>query len=110
MTKNSESEKQELALEIKSVSKQLMRLYAFLAIIIVVIPEFIAETVIGFFNINESKQIRSLSSDWKQNPELWLSNLTFQELRMLAKELGYKEYTRDTKEILYRKLLRKLSK
>ena len=110
MNKDSESEKQKLGFEIKPVSKRLMRLYAFLAIIIVIIPEFLAETTISLFNINGIKNIKSSSPDWQRDPELRLSRLTFQELRILAQSLGVREYTRDTKHILYKKLLRKLSK
>ena len=69
-----------------------MRVYAILAFIIVLVPEFFAETIIGLFNISSSKKIRRLSSDWEYKPQLKLSNMTFHELRHFAKDIGLKEY------------------
>ena len=110
VTKKSELTKKERELDIVPISNILMRIYAIFAIIIVIIPERLAELIIALMNINLNMPIAPMGLQWEADIELRLTKMTFKELRILASELRIQGYSRDTKQNLYKKLYKKLSK
>ncbi len=91
-------------------SKRLMRIYAIFAILLVVIPEWIAELTISLRNSNAEKQLPKTSAVWEEMPELRVSTMTFKELRLLAQKLKIHGYARNRKNILSSRILKRLNR
>ncbi len=97
-------------LEIVPIPKATMRLYAILAVILILIPEWIAELTITLENIFSQISLPKRGLKWEEDIELRLAKMTFKELRLLAEDLAIKNYSRDTKQMLFIRLLKKLNK
>ena len=108
MKKDSENKFSNMTLQIQEISKVSMRVYAIFAIILVLIPEWLAELTIALENINKHQELPKLGSKWNEDPELKLSKMSFKEIRNLAHKLKVQGYSRDSKDKLTRKLLKKL--
>ncbi len=93
---------------LKPPKDKIIILYNILAILIVLIPEWIAEVTITIENTFRSTQIRELDNIWETKSELRLSSMSLKELRLLALELNLKGYARESKESLSLRLLKKL--
>ncbi|KGG12650.1 MULTISPECIES: hypothetical protein [Prochlorococcus] len=98
------------SVDMKPVSNSLMRIYAFFAILLVLIPEWLAEITIELENKHSHKKLPKTGFAWNVEPELKVSTLRFSELRLLAKELKIEEYARQSKNLLAKKILQKLKK
>ena len=94
----------------KNLEKARINLYNILAILIVIIPEFIAE-IIYTIEISQHKNILPTESEeWENNTELKLSKLNIYELRLMAKKLHIHGYSSECRNSLIRRIKRKQKK
>ncbi len=94
--------------ELSLLPDKLIKLYSFIAVIIVLIPEWLAELGISLLYINSDNKLIFSEEVFKKTPELRVSSLTLFELRELAMKSGLKGYSRECKEVLSKRLIRKL--
>ena len=86
----------------------LVELYGLIAVLVVLIPEWMAE---GTLNLDPSGAEASLpmrSRAWRSLPELRLAAMTMAELRFLAHEMMLFHYAMDSRDALTARLLRRL--
>ena len=91
----------------KNLERFRLNLYNILAILIVIIPEFIAELI---FTIEVSQHKNALANEgdaWENNIELKLSKMNILELRLTAKRLFIHGYSNENRESLIRRIQRK---
>ncbi len=94
----------------KNLEKARINLYNILAILIVIIPEYIAELI---FTIERSQHIGILPNEgdaWKNETELRLSKMNIYELRLMAKRLSIHGYSNEDRSSLIRRINRKSKK
>tara|TARA_Y100001968_G_scaffold111778_1_gene101258 strand:- start:4483 stop:4806 length:324 start_codon:yes stop_codon:yes gene_type:complete len=85
-------------------------LYNILAILIVIIPEYIAELI---YTIGISKHNGILPNEgdaWEKDTELKLSKMNIFELRLMAKRLYIHGYSNENRNSLIRRINRKYKK
>lgn len=88
--------------------KGLVELYGLIAVLVVLIPEWLAD---GTLNLDPSKTEESLpmrSRAWRSVPELRLAAMNMAGLRALARELNLFYYAMDNRDSLTARLLRRL--
>ncbi len=102
--KNSPKKKNELTESPLGISK----FYTVIAIIIVIIPELLAELTfwIGRQGPNNNFSINAL--EWDKNLELKLATMNFYQLRKLARTLKLFGYSGDLKPKLRQRLLKRM--
>ena len=91
----------------KNIEKAKINIYNILAILIVIIPEFLAELI---YTIEVSQHKNSIPEEgeaWETNTELKLSKMNIYELRLMAKRLHIYGYSSDNRNTLIRRLERK---
>ena len=94
-----------------SPPKSLINIYSFLAILLVIIPEWIAESIITIENkTNSYDNLKRNNEVWNNNLELKLSAMSLKDLRETASKLNLQGYSRENRMTLYSRLLKKLSK
>ena len=91
-------------------SKTLIKLYGFLAILLVIIPEWLAEVTLGIENRSHNSGLPEKDIAWKTNPELRISIMSIKELRELAMQLRIQGYARESKDFLKIRILKKMKK
>ena len=85
-------------------NKSLIRLYSILAIIIIIIPEWIAELML-LINISQiDKQLPEETKAWKEEIDLRLSSMNMIELRHLAKSHKLMGYSAENRDSLIRRI------
>ena len=88
----------------KYIEKAKINIYNILAILIVIIPEFIAE-IIYTMEISQHKNNLAQEGDaWKYNTELKLSKMNIYELRLMAKNLRIYCYSCDDRKTLIKRI------
>ncbi len=95
--------------ELEPIPNALVQFYAILAILLVLIPEWLAE---GFLIINSSRSEEILPEQdivWSTQPELQLTGMNIYELRHLAMSLHLHGYASESRNALSRRLLRKIN-
>ena len=94
----------------KKLEKARINLYNILAILIVIIPEFFAE-LIYTMEVSHYKNILPNEGEaWKKNTYLKLSKMNIYELRLMAKKLSIHGYSSDNRNLLIRRIEKKLGK
>ena len=91
----------------RQIEKAKINIYNILAILIVIIPEFLAELI---YTIEVSQHKNSIPEEgeaWETNTELKLSKMNIYELRLMAKRLHIYGYSSDNRNTLIRRLERK---
>ncbi len=91
-------------------SEYYTHLYGLLAVLLVIIPEWIAQITLKITTTNRERKLPMEGSAWKHNPELKLSIMSIKDLRALAKNLNLIGYASDSKKILSKRVLAKLKK
>ena len=94
----------------KIIDKARINLYSILAILIVIIPELIAEVI---YSIEVSQHIRKLPKEgeaWNKKTELILSRMNIYELRLMAKNLSIHGYSNEDRNTLIKRIKRKSQK
>ncbi|WP_269610233.1 hypothetical protein [Prochlorococcus marinus] len=94
----------------KNLERARIHLYNVLAILIVIIPEYLAE-LIYTIEVSQHKAILPNEGDaWETETELRLSKLNIYELRLMAKSLCIHGYSNENKNSLIRRINRKTKK
>ncbi len=94
----------------KNIEKTRINIYNILAIIIVIIPEYIAE-IIYALEVSQHKSILAYEGEeWNKNTELKLSKMNIFELRIAAKKLRIHGYSSDNRDTLIRRITRKTNR
>ena len=94
----------------KNLEKARINLYNILAILIVIIPEYLAELI---YTIEVSQHKDTLPNEgdaWENDIELRLSKLSIYELRLIAKRLCIHGYSNENRNSLIRRINRKSRK
>ena len=91
----------------KHIERARINLYNLLAILIVIIPEYIAELIYSI-EVSQHKGILPNEGDaWEKDTELKLSKMNIYELRLLAKKLSIHGYSNENRNSLIRRINRK---
>ena len=94
----------------KNLERARINIYNILAILIVIIPEYLAE-LIYTIEVSQHKAILPNEGDaWETETELRLSKLNIYELRLMAKSLNIHGYSNENKNSLIRRINRKTKK
>ncbi|HRD41374.1 MAG TPA: hypothetical protein PLI52_01235 [Prochlorococcaceae cyanobacterium AMR_MDS_5431] len=93
--------------QLDPLPKGLLRLYGLIAILAVLIPEWVAGSTLRVFPDNwEGCQLPLLSYGWYDCPELRLATMTICQLRILAGQTGLRNYSHLNRERLVAHLLK----
>ncbi len=94
----------------KILPRGMINLYGLLAILLVIIPEWIAEMLIMISNANTKRKLPKLNEAWREQPDLILAKMNIRELRQLASQLKLNGYSNQNRKNLYSRLLKELKK
>ncbi len=95
---------------LKPPSKALIKIYGLLAILLVIIPEWLAEITLGIENSSHNNGLPEKDIIWKTNPELKISLMSIKELRELAMQLKIAGYSRNSRDLLKKRILKKMDR
>ena len=94
----------------KKLQKARINLYNILAILIVIIPEYIAELIYSI-EVSQHKAILPNEGDaWENDTELKLSKMNIYELRLMAQRLSIHGYSNENRNSLIRRINKKSKK
>ena len=94
----------------KSLERARINIYNFLAILIVIIPEYFAELIYSI-EVSQHKTILQNEGDaWENDTELKLSKMNIYELRLMAKRLSIHGYSNENRNSLIRRIMGKSKK
>ncbi|WP_254966994.1 hypothetical protein [Cyanobium sp. CH-040] len=89
----------------------LVELYGLLAVLVVLMPEWIADGALwGWRMQRRGVDLALVRTDWHELPELRLAAMGLAELRLLAHDLRLPGYACESRERLNRRLLRRLQR
>ena len=95
--------------QLHPLPRGLVELYGLLAVLVVLIPEWMASgALFGFREGRQGSELPPPSGAWRRLPELRLASLNLAELRLLAHEQGLFAYSRQNRQQLTSRLLRHL--
>ncbi|NDG74618.1 MAG: hypothetical protein EBX49_04620 [Synechococcaceae bacterium WB8_1B_136] len=95
--------------QLHPLPKGLVELYGLLAVLFVLVPEWMAGGALASFRQGrEGSELPMTAAAWRRVPELRLAAMNLAELRQLARELHLAGYARLNRERLSGRLLRKI--
>jgi len=95
--------------QLHPLPKGLVELYGLLAVLVVLVPEWMAESaLLRWPQPPRGSDLPPASSAWQKVPELRLASMGLAELRLMAAALGLRHYGRLRRERLSAGLLRRL--
>ena len=94
----------------KNLEKARINLYNILAILIVIIPEYIAELIYTFEATQHNETLPNEGEAWQKDIELRLSKMNIHELRLMAKRLSIHGYSNENRNSLIKRITRKSKK
>jgi hypothetical protein len=95
--------------QLHPLPKGLVELYGLLAVLFVLVPEWMAGgALVGFKDGRAGSQLPVTASAWRRVPELRLAAMGLGELRLLAKELRIQGYASLRRDRLTVRLLQRL--
>ena len=95
--------------QLHPLPKGLVELYGLLAVLFVLVPEWMAGgALVGFKEARDGSQLPVTTSAWRRVPELRLAAMGLAELRRLAKALGVPGYASLRRDRLTIRLLQRL--
>ncbi len=97
--------------QLHPLPRGLVELYGLLAVLVVLVPEWMAEGALwGWSPPRRNTSLPVASSAWQKVPELRLASMSLSELRLLAAELRLSHYGSLRRERLSARLLRQLKR
>ena len=84
-----------------------MELYGLIAVVVVLIPEWLAEGTITLGNATRASDLPMRARAWRVLPELRLASMSLAELRQLACQLRMYAYASESRDALTARLLRR---
>ena len=90
--------------ELEIASKKLIKLYNLLAIILIIIPEYVAESLIRINPEYINFTIPRRGPSWQESFELRVIQITLRDLREIGRNKGISCYSRMNKEELIKRL------
>ncbi len=91
--------------ELKPLPKSLVGLYGLIAVVIVLIPEWLAEFALIISQVNSKNKLPVNGKPWQTDPELRMAAMNFRELRNLAMRLKIHGYANESKSELSKRML-----
>ncbi len=91
-------------------SLALKSFYALIALMFLLIPEWIAAELLALLSNFQKRKLPSKGIAWETNSELKLASMNMLELRFLASKLKIKGYSRQNREDLSRHLIKHMGK
>ena len=94
----------------KNLERARINLYNILAILIVIIPEYVAELIYSI-EVSQHKGILPNEGEaWDKDTELKLSKMNIYELRLMARRLSIHGYSNENRNSLIKRINRKSKK
>nr|WP_284498636.1 hypothetical protein [Synechococcus sp. MU1655] len=87
--------------------KGLVELYGLIAVLVVLIPEWLADGTLALNERPSRSAMPMTSRAWRTLPELQLASMTLSELRLLARDLRLWGYSSDPRDKLTNRLLKR---
>ena len=87
--------------------KGLVELYGLIAVLVVLIPEWLADGTLALNERPSRSAMPMTSRAWRTLPELQLASMTLYELRLLARDLRLWGYSSDNRDKLTNRLLKR---
>lgn len=104
-----DSEQERPERQLHPLPRGLVELYGLLAVLFVLVPEWMAGSVLSGFRDQRSGQLLApASAAWRRLPELRLAGMSMAELRLLARQLRLPGYAGMSRQQLAARLLRRL--
>ena len=94
----------------KDIERAKINLYNILAILIVIIPEYIAELIYSIESSQHNDILPREGDAWTKETELKLSKMNIYELRLMAKDLCIQGYSNENRNSLITRINRKYRK
>ena len=94
----------------KDIERAKINLYNILAILIVIIPEYIAELIYSIEASQHNDILPREGDAWTKETELKLSKMNIYELRLMAKDLCIQGYSNENRNSLITRINRKYRK
>ena len=95
--------------QLHPLPKGLVELYGLLAVLFVLVPEWVAGgALVGFKEGRDGSQLPVTASAWRRVPELRLAAMGMAELRLRAKAMGIQGYASLRRDRLTIRLLKRL--
>ena len=85
-----------------------MELYGVIAVLVVLIPEWLADGTLSIGQATGSETLPMRSRAWSTLPELRLAAMSLRELRQLARQLRVAQYGSCHREQLTTRMIRRL--
>jgi|TARA_B110000003_G_scaffold100357_1_gene102613 hypothetical protein len=85
----------------------LVELYGLIAVLVVLIPEWLADGTLALNERPSRSAMPMTSRAWRTLPELQLASMTLNELRLLARDLRLWGYSSDPRNELTERLLKR---
>ena len=97
--------------QLHPLPKGLVELYGLLAVLFVLVPEWMAGgALFGFREGRVGSELPVTTQAWKRVPELRLASLSMAGLRRLAREERIRSYASMSRDRLTRRLLKRLAR
>ena len=94
--------------QLHPLPKGLVELYGLLAVLVVLIPEWLADGTLSMDIRNGGESMPMTTRAWRTLPELQLASMSLKELRQLAKRWRIWGYSSDPRDQLTRRLLQRI--
>ena len=97
--------------QLHPLPRGLVELYGLLAVLFVLVPEWMAGSALfGFSSNRTGSNLPPASAAWRKLPELRLANMTLAELRLMARQLRLRGYASLGRDRLTARLLARLKR
>ena len=94
----------------KNIERARISVYNILAILIVIIPEYLAELIFTIESSQHKSTIPKEGDAWSNETELKLSKMNIYELRLMAKRLCLHGYSNENRNSLIKRINSKFKK
>ncbi|NDD44393.1 MAG: hypothetical protein EBZ29_00630 [Synechococcaceae bacterium WB9_4xC_028] len=94
--------------QLHPLPRGLVELYGLIAVLVVLIPEWLADGTITLGGRPGGAPLPMRSRAWRAVPELHLASMNLAELRQLARDLRLRGYSGDARQALTNRLLKRI--